>query len=83
MSQSWRACVPQERGLHPRRQHHSLDPPPPGLSGEAYSGKGALAQFDLETGLPLYETEPLILAFIAGIFLLSILPASGRFVEEN
>lgn len=33
-----------------------------GLIGEALTGKGILAQFDLETGLPLYETEPLLLA---------------------
>ncbi len=33
-----------------------------GLIGEAITGKGILAQFDLETGLPLYETEPLLLA---------------------
>ena len=29
------------------------------LIGEAITGKGALAQFDIETGLPLSETEPL------------------------
>merc|ERR1711959_247045 len=33
--------------------------------GEVLTGKGALAQFDIETGLPLFDTEPLILAFTA------------------
>merc|ERR1711869_159892 len=35
------------------------------LLGELLTGKGALAQFDLETGLPLFDTEPLVLALIA------------------
>lgn len=35
------------------------------ILGEVLTGKGALAQFDLETGLPLYDTEPLILGLVA------------------
>lgn len=54
-----------------------------GLIGEALTGKGILAQFDLETGLPLYETEPLLLAFIAFTLFAAINPGSGKFVEEE
>ena len=59
-------------------------PPLPACrAGEALTGKGALAQFDVETGLPLSETEPLLLLFIVSIFLLAILPSgSGKFVDE-
>ncbi|KAL4424977.1 hypothetical protein ABPG77_002862 [Micractinium sp. CCAP 211/92] len=54
-----------------------------GLIGEAITGKGILAQFDLETGLPLYETEPLLLAFILFTLFAAINPGSGKFVEED
>merc|ERR1711943_103705 len=35
------------------------------LIGEILTGRGALAQFDVETGLPLFDTEPLVLGLIA------------------
>ncbi|KAL4457873.1 hypothetical protein ABPG75_012738 [Micractinium tetrahymenae] len=54
-----------------------------GLIGEALTGKGILEQFDLETGLPLYETEPLLLAFIAFTLFAAINPGSGKFVDEE
>lgn len=54
------------------------------LLGEALTGKGILGQFDVETGLPLTETEPLLLAFIAFTLLGAIgaLGSRGRFVDD-
>ena len=43
------------------------------LLGEVLTGKGALAQFDIETGLPLADTEPLIL----GLILFNLFAAFG------
>lgn len=54
-----------------------------GLVGEALTGKGILAQFNIETGLPLSETEPLLLAFILFTLLAAINPGTGKFVEEE
>eukprot|EP00898_Chlorokybus_atmophyticus_P000259 jgi/Chlat1/1233/Chrsp115S00750 len=53
------------------------------LIGEAITGQGPLAQFDIETGLPLTETEPLLLAFIAFFLLAAINEGSGRFRNRN
>jgi len=52
------------------------------LIGEAITGKGPLAQFDIETGLPLADTEPLLLAFIAFTLFAAINEGSGRFKDE-
>jgi photosystem II protein len=54
-----------------------------GLIGEAITGKGILGQVGLETGLPLNETEPLLLAFIAFTLFAAINPGSGKFVDEK
>ena len=35
------------------------------LIGEILTGNGPLAQFDIETGLPLFDTEPLVLGLAA------------------
>lgn len=53
------------------------------LIGEGLTGKGILAQFDIETGLPLTETEPLLLAFIAFTLFAAINEGSGKFVDED
>nr|DAA05916.1 TPA_inf: chloroplast photosystem II 22 kDa PsbS protein precursor psbS [Acetabularia acetabulum] len=52
------------------------------LIGEAITGKGPLAQFDIETGLPLADTEPLLLVFIAFTLFAAINEGSGRFTDE-
>eukprot|EP00887_Chlorella_sp_A99_P001356 scaffold8.g1356.t1 len=54
------------------------------LLGEALTGKGILGQIGLETGLPLSETEPLLLAFVALTATLALSPSgSGKFVDEQ
>ena len=52
------------------------------LIGETLTGKGALAQFDIETGLPLTQTEPLLGAFILFFFVFAVIEGSGKFVDE-
>ncbi|GFP84324.1 photosystem ii 22 kDa protein chloroplastic [Phtheirospermum japonicum] len=54
------------------------------LLGEAITGKGILAQLNLETGIPIYEAEPLLLFFILFNLLGAIgaLGDRGRFVDE-
>lgn len=52
------------------------------LIGETITGKGALAQIGLETGLPIVDTEPLLLAFIAFTLFAAVNEGTGKFVEE-
>nr|CAJ38395.1 Photosystem II, 22 kDa Protein [Plantago major] len=54
------------------------------LLGEAITGKGILAQLNLETGIPIFEAEPLLLFFILFNLLGAIgaLGDRGRFVDE-
>ena len=52
------------------------------LIGEGVTGKGILGQFDIETGLPLNETEPLLLVFIAFTLFAAINEGSGRFTDD-
>jgi hypothetical protein len=51
--------------------------------GEIVTGKGALAQLNIETGVPISEIEPLVLALIAFNTVAALLPASGRFEDTE
>lgn len=54
------------------------------MLGEAVTGKGILAQLNLETGIPIYEAEPLLLFFILFNLLGAIgaLGDRGKFVDD-
>lgn len=53
------------------------------LIGEAITGQGILGQIGLETGIPLNEAEPLLLAFIAFTLFAAISPVTGKFVYDQ
>merc|ERR1711990_1080272 len=53
------------------------------LIGEAVTGKGALAQFNIETGIPLSEAEPILLFSILLLGTLAINEGTGKFVDED
>ena len=51
--------------------------------GERLTGKGPLTQLKLETGIPLADSEPLLLAFIIFLFVASITEGTGKFEAEE
>jgi len=53
------------------------------LVGEQLTGKGVLGQIGLETGIPVQEAEPLVLAFIAANWALVLLPSKGEFISRT
>lgn len=49
--------------------------------GEIITGKGALAQLNIETGVPINEIEPLNLLFnVAFFFFAAVNPETGKFI---
>ncbi|GLC45790.1 Photosystem II 22 kDa protein 1, chloroplastic [Pleodorina starrii] len=50
--------------------------------GELATGKGALAQFDIETGLSLRDTEFGLVVFILFLLFAAVNEGSGKFVDD-
>jgi photosystem II protein len=53
------------------------------LIGEVLTGKGALAQLNIETGVPIWELEPLLIFSIVFFFVAAINPGTGRFINDD
>lgn len=53
------------------------------LIGEVITGKGALAQLNFETGVPINEIEPLILFNVLFFFFAALNPGTGKFVTDE
>ncbi|PON47012.1 Chlorophyll A-B binding protein [Parasponia andersonii] len=52
------------------------------LIGEIVTGKGALAQLNIETGVPINEIEPLVLFNVLFFFIAAVNPGTGKFVTD-
>ncbi|MCI62214.1 photosystem II 22 kDa protein chloroplastic-like, partial [Trifolium medium] len=46
-------------------------------------GKGALAQLNIETGVPITEIEPLVLFNVIFFFIAALNPGTGTFVTDE
>ncbi|XWS25137.1 hypothetical protein CRYUN_Cryun27aG0044700 [Craigia yunnanensis] len=53
------------------------------LIGEIITGKGALAQLNIETGIPISDIEPLVLFNVAFFFFAAINPGTGKFLTDE
>lgn len=53
------------------------------LIGEIITGKGALAQLNIETGVPINELEPLVLFNVLFFFVAALNPGNGKFVTDE
>jgi photosystem II protein len=53
------------------------------LIGEVITGKGALAQLNIETGIPVWELEPLVLLNVVFFFVAAINPGTGKFINDD
>ncbi|KVH90635.1 Chlorophyll a/b binding protein domain-containing protein [Cynara cardunculus var. scolymus] len=53
------------------------------LIGEIITGKGALAQLNIETGIPISDIEPLVLFNVAFFFVAALNPGTGKFVTDD
>ncbi|KDO80648.1 hypothetical protein CISIN_1g0234811mg, partial [Citrus sinensis] len=45
--------------------------------------KGALAQLNIETGIPINEIEPLVLFNVIFFFVAALNPGTGKFVTDE
>lgn len=53
------------------------------LIGEIITGKGALAQLNIETGVPINEIEPLVLLNVLFFFIAAVNPGTGKFITDE
>lgn len=53
------------------------------LIGEILTGSGALAQLNIETGLPVWELEPLLIGSVLFFFVAAINPGTGKFINDE
>ncbi|KAK0577669.1 hypothetical protein LWI29_036802 [Acer saccharum] len=53
------------------------------LIGEIITGKGALAQLNIETGIPISDIEPLVLFNVIFFFFAALNPGTGKFVTDE
>lgn len=53
------------------------------IIGEIITGKGALAQLNIETGVPLQDIEPLVLFNVIFFFFAALNPGNGKFVTDE
>ena len=53
------------------------------IIGEIVTGKGALAQLNIETGVPISDIEPLVLFNVIFFFFAALNPGSGKFVTDD
>lgn len=53
------------------------------IIGEIITGKGALAQLNIESGVPINELEPLVLFSVAFFFFAALNPGTGKFVTDE
>lgn len=53
------------------------------LIGEIITGKGALAQLNIETGVPINEIEPLVLFNVLFFFVAALNPGTGKFITDE
>ncbi|XP_068662328.1 photosystem II 22 kDa protein, chloroplastic-like [Aristolochia californica] len=53
------------------------------IIGEIITGKGALAQLNIETGVPISDIEPLVLFNVAFFFFAALNPGNGKFVTDE
>lgn len=53
------------------------------IIGEIITGKGALAQLNIETGVPIFELEPLVILNIVFFFIAAINPGTGKFINDE
>jgi photosystem II protein len=53
------------------------------IIGEIITGKGTLAQLNIETGVPITDLEPLTLFNVAYFLVAAINPGTGKFVNDD